>query len=92
MYRWSKHIDFYRSIGWVVKHRYYNIEALPHRLYSGVMEDVLVAFLVWDATEQKWEVQIGRGVEAQRFITDEGTYRNPPRKLVELLVAARGDL
>ena len=92
MYRWSKHIDYYKSIKWVVKHRYYKVEEggtdFPDR---EVTYNLLLAFIVWDAAEQKWEAQIGVGPDSQRFFTDEGTYRKPPRKLVELLVAARGE-
>jgi hypothetical protein len=91
MYRWSKSITFYRSIGWVVKYRCYKIGAGEiDRLDPSIIHDKFLAFLVWDAAEQKWEVQIGHGADSQCFTTDQGTYRKPPRELVELLVAARG--
>ena len=65
-----------------------------HRRYVLRIDGLVWAYLNWDAKAQKWEVTVYKTYNPPLvFLTDEGTYRKPPKKMVETLVAViRGGL
>lgn len=80
MYQWNKRIEFDGRVFVKTLDCFTNVSTpeLTHLERVGA--------LIWNASQRAWIV----GIRGGFFTTDQGTYRKPPKELVELLVAARG--